>query len=273
MPQTVLDACEFRDIVSLRFVNWVRGTIRTIDCTVILDGKEAMALRDVELEIDAWLDRKTSIHALIVYGTTTLTDAVPGAPAGVHKIPPGQVRVRLRHHRTRLAEEQGRDWLGMFWPGYIDRRCRFDVEGDYPSLRTPNGGENPVSMPLVTWGGGQASNANTALGYYKGATLTGSGTLVPTGPVMAVQVSGEITADLVLARYPVGGSTYGYANGQRLRLVKQFDDGAIRFVKGATPANVCVMATRVLDLAYDWIEFTYNRDRGRWEESGFFSAV
>ncbi|MEZ5680675.1 MAG: hypothetical protein R3E14_05200 [Erythrobacter sp.] len=48
----------------------------------------------------------------------------------------------------------------------------------------------------------------------------------------------------------------------------QYDTGSVTFMQGAS-ANMAMVATRVLDKAFDWIEFVYNRTLSRWEECGF----
>ena len=272
VPATELLDCRFHDCGTLAIASWVRGRIVTVDTQVEINGVEAMALRDVDLAIDAWIDRRASFEALVFYGPATLTEPVPNAPAGTYRQPPTQVRIRLRHYRSALAAAQGREWQSMHWSGYIARDCRIEVEGDHASARTPHGGDNPLSMPLVRFDRGQATTAYTPQGSYAVADLTASGSLPPPGPFAALSVTSAITVAVTLPAHPAGGAAHGYADGQVVRFVKMYDAGAITFTKGAAP-SMALMATRTLDLADDWIEFTYNRTRSRWEESGFFSAV
>ena len=269
-PLTLLDNCEFRSIRSVVIASWVRGHIRTIDCTVSVNGSSGMALRDTDLTIEAWLDRKNAIHALTFTGVASLAEPVPNAPAGVYKLPPSNVRLRLSHHRTRLAKDNGREWLGSYWTGFIEPTCELHVEGDCAGGRLPNGGTNPVSMPLVTYDRGQATSQYWPYGWYKLPALTGSGEIAPSAPLMVLQVASGIIADMTLRRAPAGGTAYGYAARQRLRLLKHDAAGSIRFVKGAS-ASYAVRETRVLQNAYDWIEFAWNKDLQRWEEEAFFS--
>ena len=272
VPQTLLTNCEFRDIRSLTFASWVRGTIRTIDTTVTIDGNEAMALRDTDLAIEAWLDRKSGIHALALGGVTTLEEAVPGAPPGTFKQPPSQVRLRVAHHRTRLAQDRGSEWLGCYWTGYLARSCALHVEGDVANGRLPNGGTDPISMPRITYRRGEAGSPSWAKGWYRLPDIAASGRIAPAAPMMTVAAAGDIVADLTLARTPAGGADFGYADGQRIKFVKQGMVGTLRFVKGADDGTA-VLSTRVLANAYDWIAFTYNRDWQRWEESGFLTGA
>ncbi len=271
-PQTLLRNCEFRNIRALSFTSWVRGDIRTIDTTVHLDGNAAMALRDTDLCIEAWLDRKTGIHSLAFAGVTSLAEPVPGAPAGIVKLPPSQIGLRVAHRRTRLAEENGREWLGCYWSGYIHRSCALHVPGDVACGRLPNGGASPLSMPRVTFDHGEVTSLYWPKGWYRLPDMDRSGEVIPTAPLMTLELSADIAADIVFARTPPGGAEYGYADGQRIRIVKQDARGTMRFVKGGNDGTV-VLTTRELTGSYDWIEFTYNRDWQRWEESGFFSAA
>ena len=271
-PVTLLDNCEFRDIRSVRFGSWVRGTIRLIDASLYLNGGEAMALRDTDLTVESWLDRKNSIHALEFYGVDTLSEPVPGAPAGIYKLPPSNVRIKLSHHRTRHAQEQGHHWLGAFWNGYIDRSCELHLSGDCIGGGVAQGGAAPISMPRVTQAAMDATLSFWPHGWYQLPAIAGSGEIIPAAPLMVVRMDSGIIADMTLARTPLGGADHGYADGQRIRFVKDGETGSIRFVKGSSDSFV-VNQTRVLEHAYDWIEFSYNRDRSRWEEEGFLSGA
>ncbi|MFA6218700.1 MAG: hypothetical protein WC692_02865 [Erythrobacter sp.] len=268
VPATVLENCRFEDCTLLWINSWVSGRIRTVDTPVALWSGNGQALRDIDLEIDAWLDRGQGAHALALYGPESLTDQVEGAPAGTYQSPPKQVRLKVRHYRSALAQEQGREWLGVLWTGYIDRSCRIEAEGEFGNARTPNGRDNPLSFPFVRFRGGNASSAYTAHGYYLPATFAASGVLQPSGPLLALALADDIPIELTLSGAPLGGAQFGYADGQRLRLVKQDATGSIAFTKGASP-SMAMVATRVLDSGFDWIEFAYNRMLQRWEEIGF----
>ena len=271
-PLTLLEDCEFRDINVLRFMSHVSGSIRTVDTSVALPGETAMAMRDIDLSIHALLDRKTGIHALSFDGVLTLERQVPGAPAGTYMLPPSNVRIALAHDRTRLAQEQGREWLGSYWTGFIDPSCQLHVTGDCAGGRLPNGGTAPMSMPRVTYERGAATSTAWARGWYAPPQLQGSGEITVSAPLMTVGLASGIIADVTLSRTPAGGSAFGYADGQRVRITKDGGAGTLRFGKGAS-ASFAVTQTRDLVHAYDWIEFAYNRDWQRWEESGFFSAA
>ena len=269
-PVTLLENCEFRDINVLRFISFVSGTIRTIDTSVVLPGSAAMALRDTNLTIDALLDRKTGIHALSFEGIASLAEQVPGAPAGIYKLPPSNVSVTLSHRRTRLAQERGNEWLGSYWTGYIDRSCQIHVSGDCAGGRLPNGGQAPVSFPRVSYDSGEATSSYWPHGWFAAPPLSGSGEIAVAAPFMTQAMDSGIIADVTLSRTPTGGTQFGYVDGQRVRIVKDGSSGSIRFAKGASP-SFAVQETRVLASPFDWIDFTYNRGWQRWEESGFFS--
>ena len=272
LPMTLLDNCEFRDMRTLRFASWVRGSIRLVDTTLYFSGSETQALRDIDLTVESWLDRKGEIWSLEFNGIDSLTETVWNAPAGVHKQPPTHVRLRMSHHRTRAAADAGRHWLGGFYRGYIDPSCEIVMTGECAGGGVMDGGAAPVAMPLIRYEGFRPSRSYWPKGWDHMAPITGSGEIVPSAPLTTLRMEGGIIADMTLARMPAGGAAFGYAEGQRIRFTKQGDDGAIRFIKGASPSFV-VAETRVLDLEYDWIEFSYNRERQRWEEEGFLSAA
>lgn len=271
-PLTRLDHCEFRNIGWLRFFSWVTGIIRAVDSPIGLPGWSGQALRDVDLQIEAVLDQKQSIHALTIDGVASLTEQVSGAPEGTHQLPPANIEISLKQRRTREAQLAERQWLGVHWNGYIDRTCALHVEGDFATGRVPNGGDNPISMPLVTFANGTASSSYWARGWYKPPTFGGSGEVMVTSPLMSIALESAIIADMSLSRTPAGGAAHGYSDGQRVRITKDGSAGSFRFGKGASP-SYAVLATRMLVDAYDWIEFVYNRELQRWEESGFFSAA
>lgn len=269
-PRTTLEQCHFEDCGTLTVLSWVRGTARLVDTQLVLPGNAAMALQDIDLTIESVIDRRPNFVAAYLHGVPGLTEPVPGAPDGIYKDPPRGVRLAIRHERSAQAMAAGRVSHGVEWTGYIDRSCRLAVSGDFAAARTPNGGVVPLSMPWVDFGDGSAGSGNSAQGYFVGPALSASGELAVAGPLMAVAVGGALDLDLSLPAHPAGGAGVGYADGQRLRLVKQGEDGSLRFVKGVD-ANTAVTQTRVLSSAHDWITFRYNRDRSRWEETGFAS--
>ena len=268
VPATILEDCRFDDCGVVWVNSWVSGRIRTVDTPVAMSSTHGHALRDIDLAVDAWLDRKSGLNALGLFGPASLTVQVEGAPAGIYHTPPRQVRLRVRHYRSALAQANGRQWSGVVWSGYLDRSCRIDAEGEFAAGRVPNGGETPMSFPLVVFHGGNATSASTAHGYFRPASLSASGILAPAAPLMAVSLTGDIAVALTLPGNPQGGPEFGYGDGQRLRIVKQGDPGTITFTRGAS-ATMALTATRVLDKGYDWIEFAYNRTLMRWEETGF----
>ena len=273
LPMTVLEGCTFRSCGMLLLASWVSGAIHTVDTPVIVDGNHSHGAVDIDLAVDAWLDQADGINALSLFGPSTLTEQVPGAPAGTYKQPLDRLRFRLRHYRTALAAAQGRQWRGLMWNGYLTAGCRISCEGDFASQTTPNGGADPISVPFVGFAGGEPSTRYTAGGWFIAPPIAGSGELSVAGPVMALEVASDIAVDMTLPRWPGGGPDHGYADGQELRLVKNDGRGAVRFVKDAAPDALVLQETRVLKEAHDWIAFTFNASVRRWEESGFFSAV
>ena len=273
MPLTVLDNCEFRNINQVILRSWLHGRVRSVDTGIAVDANQSMDVFDIDLEVDAWLDQGNILTAFTLIGLDSLTQAFPGAPEGTFKQPPAHIRARVRHFRTALAAREGRQWRAPYWSGYVGKACRLDIEGDFASQTTPNGGQAPLSMPYVVLHPGEPTTAYTSHAYFIADPIAANGEIVPSGPVMAIAAASDATFEMSLARWPLAGPDYGYYEGQKLRLVKNDGQGVIRFVKGAAPANFAVNATRDLVAAHDWIEFVYNAGIRRWEEAGFFSAA
>lgn len=269
-PRTSLEDCSFEDCATLTIASWVRGRIRLVDTQLVLPGNAAMALQDVDLEVESIVDRRSSFISAYLHGVPSLGEQIPGAPAGTYKLPPAHIRLVLRHRRSAQAAANGLWPQGFAWTGYIDRSCEVVVGGDFAASRVPNGGTVPISMPRIDFPGGTATGSGTAQGYFKGPDIAASGELAVSGPAMAVSVSGENHFDCTLLAHPVGGADFGYADGQRLRIVKQYANGSLGFPTGGA-ASMVVRENRVLAQAHDWIEFRYNRHLARWEETGFGS--
>jgi hypothetical protein len=273
LPSTRLIDCEFRNVRHLQFGSWVTGRIRTIDSPVVVDGNHSQAAKDIDLAIDAVLDKAELLTALTLYGPPTLNEAVPGAPAGVFKKPPTQARFRVRHYRSELAVSQNRQWRSALWTGHIDPSCRIVCEGDLASQTVPNGGNQPLAMPYVACTTAMPSTMYVAHGFYNHPPLTQSGEIMVTSPLAVLALEAEMDVDCTLARWPAAGPAFGYAPGQKVRFVKDYAQGRIRFLKAANSFSQAVTQDRVLDAAQDWIEFTYNYGLRRWEESAFFSSA
>ena len=273
LPLTELDDCTFRSVRQILLASWVRGRIRTVDSQVMVNATFAQAARDVDLEIDAWLDRGTALTALSIFGPSSLTKPVDGAPEGVYIQPPRNVRFRIRHYRTDIAEAAGENWRSAFWNGYVHRSCRIVCEGDYTHAALPHGETDPVSMPYVSMEGGVPHPAYTPEGAFPATALTHPAQLKPAAPIVAVGCANDELVECTLLANPSGGADYGYAPRQKLRLVKRNGVGQIRFSKNAAPWYFEMLETRVLTNHYDWIEFVYHPSLRRWEETGFFTSA
>ena len=271
-PVTQFDGCEIRNVGMAYIGNWVRGRLRTTDSIINLTANLFFMLQDIDLDIEALIDQKDAINPLLLYGPDTLTKPVSGAPAGIYIQPPRNVHVRLRHIRTAAAQAAGRNWAPFRWSGYIDKSCRVTIDGS-EATTVPNTMDNPTkSAPFVELG-----SFSHSLGYLQhGAANVGpfnqNGEIRIAAPVVQAHSTVDGLYDATLAAVPTGGSAYGFAEGQRLRIYKSGDLADVRFVKGQS-ANVSVQRTRVLDKHGDWIDFAFNSSAARWEECGFFSAA
>ena len=273
-PQVLLDNCTFRNVSVFYCGSWVKGTIRTIDSLVSFSTATYCGLQDVDLDIDAWIDQLASGSPLVINGPPNLTTQVTGAPAGTFVQPPANVKLRLRCHRTEYAKAQGNQWLATSWGGYLDASCRIEIlSGEISRDYAPQSSNNPpVSFPFASF----ANPVNTNAGGYPVSlwhgNMTTSGQFTPRATHCATGCNAEATYDLTLPTAPSGGSSYGYAEWQRIQIHKRNAIGALRFVKGAS-ASFIVPQDRVLDNDRDWIEFQWNKWRGSWEETAFHSSA
>ncbi len=271
-PLTQFDGCEIRNVTMAHIGNWVRGRLRTTDTVLNLTSNLFMTLQDIDLDIEALLDQRDAISPLLLYGPDTLTKPVSGAPAGVYIQPPRNVHLRLRHMRTALAQAGNRNWAPFRWSGYIDKTCRINVEGS-EATTVPSTMDNPTkSAPFI-----QLGNYSHSLGYlHHGAVnvepFNQNGEIRVAGPVIQAHSTVEGIYDATLPTAPTGGTAYGFAEGQKLRIYKSGDLADLRFVKGQSAA-FSVQRTRVLDKHGDWIEFAFNSGAGKWEENGFYTAA
>jgi hypothetical protein len=102
--------CLFQDlraeqIGSFELGAHARGRLRTIDTPVRLAnyGK----LEDVDVEIEAWADRKTDFDAVIIEGPANPVSPVPGAPSGTNYALPCNLKIRISCHRIAEAAANG----------------------------------------------------------------------------------------------------------------------------------------------------------------------
>ena len=272
LPLTELEDCTFRSIDQVMLSGWTRGRIRLIDSQIVVDTQFVQAVRDVDLDVEAWLDRGEGLTALSLWGPPNLTVPVAGAPEGVYHEPPRRLRFRIRHYRTALAEAAGRNWRSAIWGGYIAPSCRIECEGDYAHAQLPHGETVPVSMPYISLRG-TADPAYTPHGAIHVADFSGYSEFRPSAPVLSVACANDALADVTPLSEPAGGAGYGYAGGQTLRLIKATDTGQIRFRKNELPWHYEMLETRVLSNAHDWIEFVFNPNLRRWDEAGFFTSA
>ena len=273
LPLTELENCTFRSVNEIMVASWVRGRITMIDSRITVDTQFSQAPRDVDLDVEAWLDRGTEMTALAIWGPADLTTPVGGAPDDVYREPPKNLRFRIRHYRTEVAEAAGENWRSAIWSGYIHRSCRIECSGDYAHSHVPHGETVPVSMPYVSIDGGVPNPAYTPEGSFPAPALVPYGELVPAAPIVSVVCANDVMTDCFVKSVPTGGAEYGYASKQKVRLMKGNDVGQIRFGKNQQPWNHEVRETRVLTRTHDWIEFVYNPNLRRWEEAGFFTAA
>ncbi|MDR7102048.1 hypothetical protein [Croceicoccus sp. BE223] len=270
-PLTQLDGCEFRNIGDVYVGCWVRGRLRTVDSRVLFSTNLYSELRDVDIEIEAWMDRRGNFAPVVLEGPDTLTEQIPGAAAGTYRKAPRNMRVHVRAMRTSLAIANGIEWIAPTWYGYIEPSVRLIVEGE--GNLTPYTW-SPTSMPKIDLR--DYNTTHPAQSTFGGAQWSGiinsSRSVTPSAVHMGFDQEGAGPFDITLNRFPNGGAGFGYANGQKLRIYLQSNQGALRFVKD-TP-GMRLSQTRTLKVRKDFIEFTYSAyEGGYWEESAFFTSA
>lgn len=274
-PLISIEGGEFRNISGLVDIgSWTRGKFRMVDSQLYLATGNRGALQDIVLDVEVWLDQWNGLNPLSLYGPSNLTTQVNGAPVGTFQAPPSNVHVKLAARRTKLAKDNGRHFSAPGWGGYIDPSCRIEFDTLETSVNAMPAATSatPDSFPLVSVNNPVNTSGSGYPASYWIGNIAANGQLSPRGPVLATGVGTETTYDLTLATAPVGGSTYGYAEGQPFELHKRGATGALRFVKDAS-TGFYVPETRVLDNDRDWIRFRWNKWAARWEEAGFFSSA
>lgn len=250
----------------------MRGAIRTTDTTVDFSTPLFSEMRDIDLDIDAWIDRKTNIVPLRITGPASLTEQIGNAPAGTYQLTPRDMHLRLRARRTQLARGAGRQWYPPAWTGYVTSSVRLVID-DCVMNAAPTVGHPPLTMPAI-----EIRSLTTQSGSFGTANmgpLTGATTITPNAPQIGCYFDDTGPHDMALARFPTAGIDFPYAHGQvvRIRALSNAPGAGLVFAKG-TKWWMKLAADRTLSLSGDWIEFTYNAYAGSiWEETGYFSSA
>lgn len=269
-----IDNCEFRNVDFVRIGSYVHGDFLALDSSVQLDAQDYYNLEDVSLRIESWLDQKSLMPPVEISGPASLALPAPSCPPGTLVQPIRNVHVTLTSHRTRVASSNDRHFLAPSWNGHVEANCSLVI--DHAELATdqpPKSYDNPpLSFPMVDMRTTRTTQDFGAFTALWSGHITASGLFTPRAVHSLVAVASEVTYDLHLPTAPSAGSSYGYAEGQLLRIYKGGDTGALRFVRDGH-ASFVVRATRVLDNNADWIEFRWNRFANRWEEFRFWSSA
>ncbi|MFN2098881.1 hypothetical protein [Altererythrobacter sp. MF3-039] len=273
-PICRLEGCELRNVGQALIGSYVQGSLTTIDSQILLDCATLWAIEDCRLEIDAWLDQGSWVVPLAVNGPATLNTPVPTSPVGTFQQAVRNSHMTLRCHRTAEAAANDRHWAGPQWNGHLESNCSITVEFGEQSVDNPvrTADNPPVSFPLIVHDQvvtTQLFGASSSLWH---GSVAASGIFTPRAALCATGVDDEATYDLHLPTAPTSGASFGYGEGQVIRIYKRGDAGALRFVRGSDPSFV-VRQTRVLDANFDWIEFRWNNHGNRWEEHGFWTSA
>ena len=274
LPICELANCTLQSVGQALIGSYVHGSLTTVDSLILLDCNNLYAIDDCRLQIEAWIDRADGIAPLVMNGPASLTTNVPSSPAGTYQQAIRNTHVTLSCRRTAVATQNNHQWFAPQWQGHIEANCSVTIDHaelpiDAPMRTFDN---PPLSFPLIDHQRVVASQFfGGAVAMWHGS-IAANGLFTPRASLCATVVDDESTYDLHLPTAPNAGSTYGYVEGQRIRLYKRSDAGALRFVRDGH-ASFVVPATRVLDNAQDWIEFMWNPHANRWEEAEFWTSA
>lgn len=273
-PRCLVTGCELRNVGQAQIGSWVEGDLVAIDSTVLMDCATLYAIEDTRLDVDAWLDRATWISPLVLNGPANLAVQVPSSPAGTYQQPIRNTHIRLRCQRTRNAMQADRHWAAPQWNGHLLPDCSIEVTHGELSIDNPvkTADNPPLSFPRISHDVVTTTQLFGASASMWHGSISASGLFTPRAALCATGVDDESSYDLQLPTAPLAGASYGYAEGQRIRIYKRGAAGALRFVRDADPGFV-VPQTRVLDNNFDWIDFRWNNHAVRWEECGFWSSA
>lgn len=234
-------------------------------------------IRDIELEIDAWLDRKNAIEPLVISGPDNLTTQVAGAPDGTYQREPRNIRVVVRAMLTDLARRNGRIWQPATWSGYVSHDVAMVME-DCVMAYAPLGSGVQASMPLIEMRNFRhvdTDNNNVDGARYQG-DINAATQIRPVGPSLCYSFTGGPHL-VTLSNVPAGGIDHGYAHGQMLRIYavsNASNPGEGMFFRKAEPWSwLRLKQDRLLSRTGDYIELRYNRHYQSWEETDFRTSA
>lgn len=275
LPATLFENCTI-DSVDLAAIGcWVRGKLRTVDSSVVISTFHFSDVRDIELDVDAILDRKNDIEPVHIQGPATLTEPVSGAPAGIYQKPPRDMRIRLRATRTDLARRNNRHWKTASWSGFVHNSACLVLE-DCELYSTPMSTGAAMSLPKVDIRGFRHSNPTNvpADGATYSGVITSSPWVSPTATTLSYEFVGGPHA-FRLTTAPPGGADVGYANNQRVRIYNLSTAAnrgeGLLFRKDEPWCGMILKQDRLLNQPGDFIELRFNQHYMIWEEVDFFT--
>ena len=264
--------CTFESIGLITLGSWIRGSIYTVDCSIVLPGFPG-ATQDVDLTVSAWKDLTDGGTAFSINGVDTATQPVPGAPAGVYKLPVSNVTVRVTANSTALAKANNRKWTRAFgWGGLIDyKTVAVIVEQAEAAVcpgatfASPEKGMPGVQVRSIRYAGAIPS-------FLPGEQLTAPAeglTINPSSTDFVVSVSGAAGARAVSI-----DTTGNYRVGQIIRIWRPADNtvgNVLTFAKAS--GGMKLRDDRVLRATNDWIDLRWNSIRRVWEEEAVWSTA
>lgn len=242
----------------LPVASWTRGNIVCIDTSVYIGDS---CDRDIDLNIEYWCDKNNGSAAVTMFGPSTATDQIPGAPAGTYYTKALGVHLRVNVRRTANAIANNRRADGIiFTGGLIDNdSCTFSVSGDVRNSWKVSAPVAGFKLPLV--------NIPEVVSSY--SPLGGDSVAVTAGATTTMTVKAPCS---ILAPNAAGTSvvnistTYGYTTGQRVIFYK-WDNDVTRIIR--VPANgtgLGLAQDRYLYRYGDCIELEFCHVANKWFE-------
>ncbi|WP_347302932.1 hypothetical protein V5740_13185 [Croceibacterium sp. TMG7-5b_MA50] len=264
------------NVAAMQLGAHLRGRLKTTDTTVVFLNRGR--LEDVELEIDAWADRKGNFDAVTIAGPQDRVTPIPGSETGAFYAVPSFLTVQISGRRTARAAQSGhcvRTLLAM-QGGLLDQDSvsftltgtagqAFDLTGTVPT-----GGADQTSHPAFRWPWLTVSESFQPLAP-AGTNLTvpapGAFDLVLRPGIansISAAVEGIHTARLL--------HQFGMADGQRARISLSDGDGKriIRIAQAGMGARL--PEDRHLCRTGDYIELRWDAHAQVWVETAYSSS-
>ena len=247
--------------------SFIRGSLVTVDCGVLLSHIGVGHLRDIDLDIEAWADRLGGFAAVALSGPASLSEQVGGAAPGTFYRKSSDIDVRVRCRRTALARASGNQVVTgvRFYEGLFDRQSvRFSVSGE-PARAWAINGPPPsgFEIPRIDADVAYASGPNGG----SIETFTGDTAYRVAGSSAVVFHGGTGTIDVTM------DNAWDYAHGQRFTFHYAGSDPTKVLAFARNGAGMRLSADRTLRRPGEYLTLGYNRDLELWCEVGYLDQA